>query len=333
MKAWLVPDNGEPGEVMRLADVDEPTPQAGQVLVRVKAAALNFPDVLLCRGEYQFRPPLPFTPGVELCGEIVTTGDGVDDLAIGDRVIGTPALPAGALAEYALMNAADAFPAPAVLDDAAAAALHIAYQTGWFGLHRRAQLQAGETLLVHAAAGGVGSAAIQLGKAAGARVIAVVGGPAKAAVAAGLGADVVVDRHHDDVVAAVREATGGRGADVVFDPVGGDAFTQSTRCVAFEGRILVVGFAGGTIPAPQLGHALVKNYSIVGLHWGLYKSRDPASVAAAHEELVTLAGKGVVAPLVSERLALADAVGGLTRLAAGDTVGRVVVEHGTRREA
>lgn len=224
------------------------------------------------------------------------------------------------------MVATDAHPAPDSLDDAGAAAMHIAYQTAWFALHRRARLQSGETLLVHAGAGGVGSAAIQLGKAAGATVIAVVGGASKADVAARLGADVIVDRRTQDFVGAVKDATGGRGADVVFDPVGGDAYTGSARCVAFEGRIVVVGFAGGTVPAPPLNHALIKNYSILGLHWGIYRQHDPAAVSAAHAALTALADAGVVAPLIGGRLALADAVDGLTRLGAGATVGRLVVQ-------
>jgi NADPH2:quinone reductase len=325
MKAWQVAEHGEPGTVLRLVDADPPAPAEGQILVRVRAAALNFPDVLMCRGTYQVRPPLPFTPGVELCGEVVAVGAGADRFAVGDRVVGTPQVPHGALAEYALVPAVDAYPAPDALDDAAAASLHIAYQTGWFGLHRRAGLRAGETLLVHAAAGGVGSAAVQLGKAAGARVIAVVGGAEKAKVAAALGADVVVDRRGQDVIAAVKQATDGRGADVVYDPVGGEAYAVSTKCIAFEGRILVIGFAGGTIPAPPLSHVLIKNYSIVGLHWGLYKSHDRAAIDDAHERLTELAAAGVIDPLIGGRLPLADAADGLTRLAAGDTVGRLVV--------
>ena len=207
----------------------------------------------------------------------------------------------------------------------AAASLHIAYQTAWVGLHRRARIQPGETLLVHAGAGGVGSAAIQLGKAAGARVVAVVGGAQKADAAAKLGADVVVDRRAENFIGVVKEITGGRGADVVFDPVGGEAYTGSTKCVAFEGRILVVGFAGGTVPAPALNHALVKNYSIVGLHWGLYREKDPALITATHAELTALANLGVVAPLIGGRLTLEEVPDGLTRLAAGQTVGRLVL--------
>lgn len=319
MRAWQVGELGEPGAVMRLAEVEQPSPGAGQLLVRVRAAAVNFPDALMCRGHYQVRPPLPFTPGVELCGEVVG-GE-----RSGERVIGTPLLPAGAFAEYALMDARTAFAAPAALDDAEAAAMHIAYQTAWFALHRRAALRAGETLLVHAAAGGVGSAAVQLGKAAGATVIGVVGGPEKAVAARELGADVVIDRRSEDFVTVVKEVTGGRGADVVFDPVGGDAYTGSARCVAFEGRIVVVGFASGTIPTPGLNHALVKNYSVLGLHWGLYGVREPAAVLAAHAELTALAGKGVVRPLVSERLPLEGAADGVQRVADGTTTGRVVV--------
>ncbi|KUF15990.1 NADPH:quinone oxidoreductase family protein [Streptomyces silvensis] len=315
MRAWHVHRNGEPGEVMRLEEAERPVPGDGQVLLKVRAAGVNFPDALLCRGQYQITPPLPFTPGVEICGE---TEDG-------RRVIATPALPHGGFAEYAVADAAALLPAPDALDDAEAAALHIGYQTGWFGLHRRARLQAGETLLVHAAAGGVGSAAVQLGKAAGATVIGVVGGADKAEAARRLGCDLVLDRRADDIVAAVKEATGGRGADVVYDPVGGDAYAKSAKCVAFEGRILVVGFASGTVPAPALNHALVKNYSIVGLHWGLYNTKDPRAVLECHDHLTELAAKGAIKPLVSERVPLGEAASAVQRVADGTTTGRVTV--------
>lgn len=315
MQAWQVHELGEPSEVMRLQDVQAPTPGDGQVLLKVRAANINFPDVLMARGHYQVRPPLPFTPGVEICGE---TEDG-------RRVLANPALPYGGFAEYAVADAAALLPAPDSLDGAEAAALHIGYQTGWFGLHRRARLEAGETLLVHAAAGGVGSAAVQLGKAAGATVIGVVGGAEKAAVARELGCDVVVDRKSEDVVAAVKEATGGRGADVIYDPVGGEAYTQSTKVVAFEGRIVVVGFAGGSIPSPALNHALVKNYSILGLHWGLYNTKNPKLVQHCHEQLTELAARGAVKPLVSERVPLGEAAAAVQRVADGVTTGRVVV--------
>jgi NADPH2:quinone reductase len=323
--AWQATTLGEPEKALSLTEIPAPTPGPGQVLVRVRATALNFPDVLLCRGQYQIRLAPPFVPGVELCGEVAGVGEGVAADLNGTRVVGNPVLPHGALAEYTLMTAAELYPAPECLDDAEAAALHIAYQTAWFALHRRARLAAGETVLVHAAAGGVGSAAVQLAKAAGARVIGVVGGAAKAGIARDLGADVVIDRTGQDFVQAVKEHTGGRGADVVFDPVGGEAYAGSARCVAFEGRIVVVGFAGGTIPSPALNHALVKNYAILGLHWGLYKQHDPASVHECHATLTALARDGAIRPLVSARLPMERAVEGLTALGAGATTGRVVV--------
>ncbi|MFE4463442.1 zinc-binding dehydrogenase, partial [Nocardia tengchongensis] len=217
MLAWRVHELGEPATVMRLETVPRPDPGPGHLVVRVTGAAANFPDVLMCRGLYQVRPELPFTPGVEVCGEVVALGAGVTGFSVGDRVIGGVALPHGGFAEYAVLDANQIFPAPSALDDAEAAALYIGYQTGWFGLHRRAALQPGETLLVHAAAGGVGSAAVQLGKAAGARVIGVVGGPEKADYARELGADIVIDRRTQDFVEIVKAATDNRGADVVYD--------------------------------------------------------------------------------------------------------------------
>lgn len=324
MKAWRVHENGEPRDVMRLEEVPDPVAGPGQLLLRVRAANINFPDALLCRGQYQVRPPLPFIPGVEICGEVVAAGEGAQ-AEIGSRVLAQPPLPGGGFAELTVADAAGVLPAPEGLDDAEAAALHIGYQTGWFGLHRRARIQPGETLLVHAAAGGVGSAAVQLGKAAGATVIGVVGGPEKAEVARKLGCDLVIDRRTDDIIAAVKEATGGKGADVVYDPVGGDAYAKSVKCVAFEGRIVIVGFASGAVPTPGLNHALVKNYSILGLHWGLYNAKDPAAVRSCHEELTELVARGAVSPLVSERVPLDGAGDAVQRVYDGITTGRVTV--------
>ena len=324
MKAWQVTRHGEPEDVLELAEVPRPEPGPGQLLVRLLAAAANFPDVLLCRGNYQVRPALPFTPGVELCGEVVAAGPDVAGFEPGERVIGAAELPSGAFAEYVLMDAGRAFPAPEELDDAEAAPFLITYQTGWFGLHRKARLKAGETLLVHAAAGGVGSGAVQLGKAAGARVIGVVGGAEKARLARGLGADVVIDRYEEDFVAVVKEVTRGKGANVVYDPVGGESFLKSTKCIAFEGRIVVVGFASGDIPVAALNHALVKNYDILGLHWGLYERLNPALVRACQAELTKLVADGQLKPLITERLPLTEVPDALRRLGAGSTAGRLV---------
>ncbi|TQL70224.1 NADPH2:quinone reductase [Nocardioides albertanoniae] len=324
MKAWQTVELGEPKDVMRLLDLADPEPGKGQVVVKVLASPANFPDVLMCRGLYQVKPELPFTAGVELCGEVVALGEGVDGFAVGDRVIGGAALPHGGFGELALMDAATTFPAPEALTDAEASSLYIGYQTGWFALHRRAHIQPGDTLLVHAAAGGVGSAAIQLGKAAGATVIGVVGGPEKAEVAKKLGADVVIDRHQEDFVKVVKEVTGGKGADVIYDPVGGDTYDRSTKCIAFEGRILIIGFAGGRIQEAALNHALIKNYSILGLHWGLYNMLGPELVKECHAELTRMAAEGAIKPLVSEQLSLEQVADGVQRLADGTTVGRVV---------
>jgi NADPH:quinone reductase len=322
MRAWQVKRLGEPREVMSLDEVEVPSVGPDEVLVWARAIAINFPDVLLARGEYQVKPELPFTPGLELCGEVIEVGANVSHVIVGERVIGSKI---GVLAEYSVLDAALVFPAPESLGDVEAAALYIGHQTGYFGLHRRARLQEGETLLVHAAAGGVGTAAVQLGKAAGARVIGVVGSAAKIEVARQAGADHVIDRSTEDFVTVVNELTGGRGADVIYDPVGGDVFERSTKCIAFEGRIVVVGFASGAIGVARANHALIKNYGILGLHWGLYATRAPQLVAEAHRELTRLADEGKVRPIIGKTVPFEKAAEAIQELAAGATVGRLVV--------
>jgi NADPH2:quinone reductase len=317
MRAWRVRELGDPESVLRLEDVEPPTPRAGEVVVHVRAAALNFPDILLCRGEYQERPELPFTPGLELSGTVE-----------GRRVLGNPTMGAGALAEVTVAPEAALFPVPDDMPDEAAAALHITYQTGYLALHTRAGLQPGETLLVHAGAGGVGSAAVQLGKAAGARVIATAGGPDKVKVLEELGVDLAVDYRSDDFVAAVKDFTDGRGADVVYDPVGGDTFDRSTKCVAFEGRILVIGFTSGRIPEARANHVLVKNYSVVGVHWGLYNRVRPEVPRQIHDELCRLWSERLIDPLVSQVVPFEEAPAALAALGSRGTHGKVVVRVG-----
>jgi len=322
MRAWQIERLGEPIDVMSLNEVDRPTIGPNEVLVKARAIAINFPDVLLAKGEYQVKPELPFTPGLELCGEVVEVGANVTHLTVGDRVIGSKI---GVLAEFSALDGSMVFPAPASLTDEEASALYIGHQTGYFGLHRRARLQPGETLLVHAAAGGVGTAAVQLGKAAGARVIGVVGSAAKIEVAKQAGADHVIDRSSEDFVAVVNELTGGNGADVIYDPVGGDVFERSTKCIAFEGRIVVVGFASGSVGVARANHALVKNYGILGLHWGLYATKAPELIAEAHLELTRLADGGAVGPVIGRTLPFEQAAEAIQELAGGATVGRLVV--------
>ncbi|HWC23666.1 MAG TPA: NADPH:quinone oxidoreductase family protein [Flexivirga sp.] len=328
MQAWQVQELAKPAESLEPTEVAAPEPKAGQVQVKVRSAALNFPDVLMCQGLYQVRPELPFTPGAELCGEITALGEGVTDRKVGDRIIGMAALPHGGFAEIALMPADSAL-APEDLDDDAAAVLTIGYQTAWAALFHRAQLSKDDIVLVQAAAGGVGSAAVQLAKINGNRVIAIAGGPEKTAAAKALGADVVIDRRVEDVVAQVKAATDGRGADVIFDPVGGDAYDLLAKCVAFEGRIVVIGFSGGRIQAPPLNHVLLKNYSILGLHWGYYQTMRPSVIAEGYAELSRLAAAGKIRPLISRRLGFDELPQGLTELAEGRTVGRLVW-HPTR---
>jgi NADPH2:quinone reductase len=325
MRAWHVTRNGEPAEVLELVEVPDPVAGPGDVLVRVAAVAANFPDVLLARGEYQVRPELPFIPGIEVSGTIVAIGEDVRGFAPGDRVVGSGI---GVLSELAVLPATDVHPTPDALDDVAAAGLMIAYQTAWFALHPRGDVRPGDWVLVHAAAGGVGAAAVQLAVAAGARVIGVVGSAEKASVATAAGAEAVLRRDEDDIAARVKEITGRHGADVVIDPVGGSAFAASTKCIAFEGRLVVVGFASGEIPQTAVNHALVKNYSIVGLHWGLYPRMRPDLVTTAHRELTRLAEEGVVRPVVDSVVPFERAPEAIQRLAAGTTTGRVVIEVG-----
>ncbi|MBK5287990.1 MAG: NADPH:quinone oxidoreductase family protein [Acidimicrobiia bacterium] len=324
MQAWRVHELGEPEAVLRLDDLDPPTPGANEVVVDVAASSLNFPDVLMCRGEYQVKPPLPFTPGAEVSGVVNALGDGADASLLGQRVIAIPKFGNGGFAQQTLAPASTVFPIPDSLDDAAAAALHVTYQTGHVALHRRADLQPGETLLVHAGAGGVGSAAIQLGLAAGARVIATAGGDEKVQVCRDLGAELVIDYRAGDFVDAVKGFTDGRGADVIYDPVGGDTYDRSTKCIAFEGRILIIGFTGGRFADARTNHILIKNYAVVGVHWGLYNIKQPQFIHETHAELMRLHETGRIAPLISREIPMTEVPGALASLATRGTWGKIV---------
>jgi len=325
MKAWRINAHGGPEEALVLEDgIPEPEPAADQVRIRVGAAALNFGDDLLCRGTYQLRPELPFTPGLEVAGEVVAAGPDAG-IELGTRLMAVPALPWGGLAEYALADARNCYRVPASMPDDEAAAMLIPFQTGHVALHRRGGLEAGETLLVHAGAGGVGSAAIQLGKAAGARVIATAGGAEKTAICRRLGADVVIDYLEEDFAVRVREATDGRGADVVYDPVGGKVFEESRKCVAWEGRILVIGFAGGDMTRAPMNQLLFRNYSLVGVYMGEYSHRDRAFLDRVHDELMALYGEGRISPLIHAVVPLSEVPGAIASLAGRATAGKVVV--------
>ena len=251
-----------------------PEPGPGEVRIRVRAAGLNFADTLMIRGQYQDRPELPFVPGIEVAGRIERCGEGVAGFTPGERVMATP--DHGGFAEAVVTSAVNVVRLPDTIDDTTAAGFAIAYGTAYGALVWAARLQAGETLLVHGAAGGVGLATVECGRALGARVIATARGAARLAIAQAHGADRVIDTGAEDVRLRIRELTDGRGADVVFDPVGGALFSASLRSIAWGGRILVVGFASGDIPQIPANLLLVKNAAAVGFYWGSYRHHDPA---------------------------------------------------------
>jgi len=322
MRAWRAHQYGPYRDVLRLDTIDRPDlPEAGAIL-RVEAASLNFPDLLAIAGKYQVKAPLPFVPGMEAAGVVVASGS-KSRYKVGDRVIANSLW--GAFAEELAVPDTQLFPIPPGLSAAQAASLVITYQTGWFALVHRAQLAAGETLLVHGGAGGVGIAAIQLGRALGATVIATAGSEEKLEVCRRAGAHHVIDYKDDDWVGEVNRLTGGRGADVIYDPVGGDVFDKSLKCIAWEGRLLVIGFASGSIPELKVNRVLLKNISIVGLYWGAYQLRDPAKIQAAHEALTAHVARGEIAPMVWRELPLEQLPEGLAALESRASWGKVVV--------
>jgi NADPH2:quinone reductase len=326
VKAWVVRELGAP-DSMHFEDVEAGVPADGVVRVAVRAAAVNFPDALMVAGTYQVKPALPFVPGVEVSGEVVSAPPS-SGFNPGDRVMAL--LDSGGLTRGGYAEIADAVPRtvsrmPNRMSFEEAAGFTLTYQTGWFGLHRRAHLQPSETLLVHAGAGGVGSAAIQLGKAAGATVIATAGSDAKVEVCLGLGADHAINYKTKDFAEEVKQLTAGRGADVIFDPVGGDVYDRSTKCIAFEGRLVIVGFTSGRIAQAATNHVLIKNYSVVGLHWGLYNTRAPELIPPVARALAELYETGRIKPLVSARVPLAEAPKALATVAEGKSTGKVIL--------
>ena len=333
MRAWRVHELGEPAEVLRLETAPVPPPGPGQVRIRVTTAALNWSDDLVCRGRYQVKPPLPFSPGMEATGRIDAVGPDVPAeglCAPGRRVMATMALPHGALADYAIANVANVYRTSDAVGEVQAAGLLIPYQTTHLALHRRARIQPGESLLVHAGAGGMGSAAIQLGVAAGARVFATAGGREKTELCRKLGAEIAIDYRSEDFVEIVNGATGGRGADVIYDSVGGDTFDRSRKCIAFEGRILVIGFSSGRIPELPTNHAMVKNYSVVGVYPARYAQQDRALLDRVHDELLRLLETGAIEPLVRQEVSLDEAARAIASLTDRRTVGKVVVHVAPR---
>lgn len=324
MLAWRLHELGDPWDVLKLEDVPSPVPGSTEARIAVEACDLNFADILQCQGTYQERIQPPFTPGMSAAGTVVEVGADCA-LAEGDRVIGLGHKGWGGYAQEAVVTCATVRAVPADVPLPTAVAAYTIFGTAWFSLVRRGQMKAGETVLVLAAAGGVGSAAVSLAKAAGCVVIAAAGGDAKVEVCRQLGADVVIDYDAEDLRDAVLRATDGRGCDIVYDPVGGDYFDAARRVVAWEGRLLVVGFASGKIPSAPANHVLVKNYSVVGVHMGGYRGRMDAVADECFAELWPQIASGDIAPLVSRELPLAELPDGLRALAGRQTTGRVLL--------
>lgn len=319
-RSWRVLRLGTPEEALSLEHRPAREPGPGEVRVRVEAVGLNHPDLLLCAGRYQERPDPPFSPGFEAAGVVAQVGPG-SVRRVGERVVVVPELPEGALQESLTVPDAQVYPVPDSMPFVTAAVLHIAYTTAYAALHHRAGLRLGERLLVTGAAGGVGSAAVQLGKAAGAYAVALAAGPVKVEACRELGADLVLDPDDPDLVDRMRDLG---GADVALDVVGGDLFDRVRRCLAFEGRLVTLGFAGGTMPQAPVNHVLLRNYSLIGLHLATYRRQNPDLLRSIHAELVGLVEAGVIAPRVTE-LPFDQAPAALGLLARREVIGRLVL--------
>jgi NADPH:quinone reductase len=325
MKAMLCRQFGPP-ESLALEEVAEPVPGPGEVLVSVKAASVNFPDVLIIQNKYQVKPPLPFSPGAELAGIVKSTGEGVREVKPGERVIGFAAY--GGFAEQCIVPAARLVPMPSGMDFRTAAAFLLTYGTSHHALRNRAATTPGETLLVLGAAGGVGLAAIEVGKVLGLRVIACASSDEKLAVCREHGADETIDYAREDLRERIKALTGARGVDVIYDPVGGASTEAALRSSAWRARLLVIGFAGGEIPKIALNLPLLMERSILGVYWGEWSRRTPAGFAAALRELYAWHAEGRLRPHISQTFPLARAADALALMAARKVIGKVVVELG-----
>jgi NADPH2:quinone reductase len=322
MQAWLC-ETLDGAEALRWQDLPTPEPGAGEVRIAIRAASLNFPDLLIVLGKYQFKPPLPFVPGAEFAGIVEAVGEGVSHLR--------PGMPVAALAgtggfgTHAIVNASRVLPLPAgfALEDAAAFAF--TYGTSHHALVDRAQLKAGETVLVLGAAGGVGTAALQIAKAVGARVIAAASTDEKCALCRELGADATINYGSENLREALKELTQGKGPDVVYDPVGGDLAEPAFRSIAWRGRYLVIGFAGGGIPALPWNLALLKGASVVGVFWGDFVQREPKASAAALAQLAQWYAQGLIKPVIDQRLPMSELKTAYTRMGSRQVRGKLLL--------
>ncbi len=316
-KAWGLP------ETLVIEDQADLVPAAGEIVIDIMAAGVNFPDVLIIQNKYQFKPELPFTPGNELAGTVHAVGEGVSAYKVGDKVFAF--VPQGAFAQQVKVTADAVLPMAEGMDFDTAAAITLTYGTSHHAVVDRAQLKAGETMLVLGAAGGVGLAAIEIGKALGARVIAAASTAEKLAVCKEHGADVLINYTNEDLREAIKAATNGKGPDVVYDPVGGSYTEPAFRSIAWRGRYLVIGFANGEIPKLPLNLPLLKGASLVGVFWGDFARREPAHNLAAMQELMRWLAEGKIKPHISARYALADTPQALIDMASRKVTGKIVI--------
>ena len=322
MKAVLCHSFGSPDD-LSVEEIASPPVPAGGVKIRVRACGVNFPDILMVQGLYQLKPPFPFSPGLEVAGDVIAVGEGVTQPRIGDRVSAT--MMYGGFAEEAVVPAAMALPLPAEMSYQHGAGFPLVYGTAHVGLAHRAQLQVGETLLVLGAAGGVGLAAVELGKLMGARVIAAASTKEKLALTRAYGADDTIEYTSENLRDRVKDLTSGAGADVIFDPVGGDLSDQALRLIAWEGRYLVIGFASGRIPALPANIALLKNASLVGLFWGAYMQHNPAVIRDSFRQLFAWYAAGQLKPHIHKTYPLDEAPAALRELIERRAMGKVLL--------
>lgn len=322
MHAWLCEDPTGV-DALNWKELPTPMPGAGEVLLEIKAASLNFPDILIVQNKYQIKPPLPFVPGAEYAGTVVALGDGVKHLQVGQAVAclsGT-----GGFGTHTLAPAALCMPLPPGFAMVDAAAFIMTYATSHHALVDRAQLKAGETVLVLGAAGGVGTAAIQIAKAMGAKVIAAASSAEKCALCTAQGADATINYSTENLRDALKTLTDGKGPDVIYDPVGGDLAEQAFRSIAWRGRYLVVGFASGPIPALPFNLALLKGASIVGVFWGDFAKREPHANAAMMQELAQWYGQGKIKPVIDRTMPMHDLKAAYARMGSREVMGKLVM--------
>lgn len=322
MKAIICREWGKP-ESLVVGERPSPSLNPGQVRIGVHACGVNFADTLIIQGLYQEKPTFPFSPGMEVAGEILEIGEGVAHLQLGDRVAAITGY--GGYAEEVVVDARTVLPIPPLMDYVTAAGFAITYGTSHIALAHRAHLQPGEVLLVHGAAGGVGLTAVEIGKLLGATVIATASTPEKLALAQQYGADHLINYRQEKFRDRVKEITNGRGANVIYDPVGGDVFDESVRCIAWEGRLLVIGFADGRIPQLPVNLALVKNMSVVGVYWGGYSARQPRVITDSLRTLLAWYAEGKIWPHISQTFPLEQAAAALNSLINRQSTGKVVL--------